>query len=119
MIDFILEQTGKEKVACIGHSQGATIFLILLSLRPEYNEKIKLVSMMAPFTYMDHVGSPLSLILKFFDQLLPFRNSEFLPNSLLQRTMSQIVCQINNGSICNGMINLVLGPSINQRNNVS
>jgi len=117
VIDSILEQTGMEKIACIGHSQGATIFLILLSLRPEYNDKIKLVSMMAPFSYMNNVGFPLNAILEFFSQLLPFKDVEFVPNSLLQRTMSQIVCQIDNGTICNSMINFVLGPSVNQRNN--
>lgn len=119
VIDSILEQTGMEKVALVGHSQGATIFLVLLSLLPEYNEKIKLVSMMAPFTYTDHIGFPLNAFLEFFDQLLPFKNVEFLPNSALQRTMSEIICQIDNGSICDSMLNFALGPSVLQRNNVS
>lgn len=87
-------------------------------MRPEYNDKMKLVSMMAPFSYMDHVGFPLNMILKFFDHLLHFKNWEFLPNSPKQRKMVQTVCHVNNGSICNRLINLVLGPSRDQRNDV-
>ncbi|XP_047999471.1 lysosomal acid lipase/cholesteryl ester hydrolase-like [Leguminivora glycinivorella] len=47
-IDFVLYQTGEEKILAIGHSQGASQFFALTSTRPEYNEKIKLFLALAP-----------------------------------------------------------------------
>lgn len=48
MIDYILEQTKQTKLIYIGHSQGSTSVFVLLSERPEYNEKIAMVHAMAP-----------------------------------------------------------------------
>ncbi|KAI8477459.1 MAG: Alpha/Beta hydrolase protein [Monoraphidium minutum] len=39
-IDFILRRTGQRSLAIAGHSQGATLPLMLLAARPEYNSKI-------------------------------------------------------------------------------
>ncbi|XP_063388930.1 lysosomal acid lipase/cholesteryl ester hydrolase-like [Cydia fagiglandana] len=50
-IDFVLNQTGEEKILAIGHSQGASQFFALTSLRPEYNEKVKLFLALAPGVY--------------------------------------------------------------------
>ncbi|XP_063628889.1 lysosomal acid lipase/cholesteryl ester hydrolase-like [Cydia splendana] len=50
-IDFVLDQTSEEKILAIGHSQGASQFFALTSLRPEYNEKIKLFLALAPGAY--------------------------------------------------------------------
>lgn len=50
-IDFVLYQTGEEKILAIGHSQGASQFFALTSLRPEYNEKIKLFLALGPGAY--------------------------------------------------------------------
>lgn len=118
VIDSALKQSGMSRIPCIGHSQGATIFLVLLSMRPEYNEKVGLVSLMAPFSYMDHVGFPINGVLKFFQLLLPYKNWEFIPNGWPQRVLARTVCPINGGSICDALINFVLGPSVHQRNEV-
>lgn len=48
MIDWILKKTGVPKVYYIAHSQGTTSFLVLLSMRPEYNNKIVQAHLMAP-----------------------------------------------------------------------
>ncbi|XP_059059192.1 lipase 3-like [Achroia grisella] len=50
-IDHILEVTGHSKLHYIGHSQGCTIFFVLNSLRPEYNEKFISVHAMAPAAF--------------------------------------------------------------------
>ncbi|CAN8017394.1 unnamed protein product, partial [Ixodes persulcatus] len=39
-IDTVLKITGKEKLQCIGWSQGALIMFALLSEKPEYNKKV-------------------------------------------------------------------------------
>ena len=51
VIDYILNETNKKDIIYIGHSMGTTISYILLSTRPEYNEKIRLVISMAPVAF--------------------------------------------------------------------
>lgn len=69
MIDYILNYIGQEKLFYIGFSQGTTQFWVLTSLRPEYNEKIKLMSALAPVAYTGHITGllrPLSFIVNIF-----------------------------------------------------
>ncbi|XP_053619355.1 lipase 3-like [Plodia interpunctella] len=54
MIDYVLEFTGEEKLHYVGHSQGGTSFLVLASMRPEYNEKLSSVNLLAGVGYMNH-----------------------------------------------------------------
>lgn len=53
-IDYILEKTNSTKVNYIGHSQGTTSFFVMMSERPEYNDKILFATMMAPPIFMGH-----------------------------------------------------------------
>lgn len=63
MIDYIIETTKNEKIFYIGHSQGATVFFVLLSEHPEYNDKIKAMVALAPVTFSSHMKSPLYRLL--------------------------------------------------------
>lgn len=56
MIDYILYKTGQKQLFYIGFSQGTTQFWVLMSLKPEYNRKIKLMSALAPVAYTGHIG---------------------------------------------------------------
>lgn len=87
-------------------------------MRPEYNSKVKLVSLMAPFAYVSKTRFPLNMILKFFQMLSPFKDWEFMPNTVQQRMLAKTMCQMENGSMCNRFINIFHGPSNDQRNNV-
>lgn len=40
-LDFVLKRTGRQKLFFVGHSQGTSIMFGLLSLRPEYSEKVR------------------------------------------------------------------------------
>ncbi|CAH2048206.1 unnamed protein product, partial [Iphiclides podalirius] len=62
-IDLILNKTGAEKLSAIAYSQGNTIFYILTSTRPEYNSKIHLLIALAPVSYLNNVGTPLSTLI--------------------------------------------------------
>lgn len=59
MIDYIINKTSHQKIFYVGHSQGGTSFYISMSMRPEYNEKIRLASLMAPAGFMG--GKPAAL----------------------------------------------------------
>lgn len=50
--------TGQEKLQYIGHSQGTTAFFVMLSEKPEYNDKIEVMHALAPIAYIGHVVSP-------------------------------------------------------------
>ncbi|XP_034108081.1 lipase 3 [Drosophila albomicans] len=54
MIDYILEKTGFSKVHYAGHSQGTTVYLVLMSERPEYNDKIASGHLLAPCAFFEH-----------------------------------------------------------------
>ncbi|XP_045485220.1 lipase 3-like [Pieris rapae] len=63
-IDLVLKETGVEKLNTIGHSQGTTIFFVMGSLRPEYNDKINVLLALAPIAHLQNVPPPLSSIIK-------------------------------------------------------
>ncbi|KPJ21692.1 Lipase 1 [Papilio machaon] len=98
MIDYALAVTGNEKIHYVGHSQGSTAFLVLCSLRPEYNDKIISMHAFSPVAFMAHNESPV------LNAIAPFANSikilasligigEILPNTLLLTWAGQIFCK--------------------------
>lgn len=60
-IDFILEYTKQPSLFYIGHSMGGTTFTVLMSERPEYNEKVKLAQLFSPGVLNYYVKSGLLL----------------------------------------------------------
>lgn len=54
-IDYILEKTQQTSLHYVGHSQGSTILFVLLSMRPEYNSKLKTAHMLAPVVYAKYI----------------------------------------------------------------
>ncbi|XP_013164390.1 PREDICTED: lipase 1-like [Papilio xuthus] len=77
IIDTILHITGDEKINAIGHSQGNTIFYVLGSTRPEYNNKINLLIALAPICFLQNVQPPLSTLINAspaIDRLAKFLN---------------------------------------------
>lgn len=54
VIDYILEKTMNTKLYYVGYSQGTTSIMVLLSEKPEYNDKIHIASLMAPVAFTNH-----------------------------------------------------------------
>ncbi|XP_028156314.1 lipase 3-like [Ostrinia furnacalis] len=54
MVDYALKVTGQSKLHYIGHSQGGTVFMVLTTMRPEYNEKFKSAHLLAGVGYQDY-----------------------------------------------------------------
>lgn len=63
MIDYVLASTRSSQVFYVGHSQGTTSLLVLLSSRPEYNRKIIQAHLMAPAAFFSNVPHPFARIL--------------------------------------------------------
>ncbi|KAJ3658391.1 hypothetical protein Zmor_010131 [Zophobas morio] len=69
-IDYILDVNGDDSLHYVGHSYGTTNFLVLATTRPEYNSKIKLASLLAPVSRMEHQKNQLLVIVaKYIDRI--------------------------------------------------
>ncbi|KAF7287998.1 hypothetical protein GWI33_000058 [Rhynchophorus ferrugineus] len=48
MIDHVIKTTNQTKLTYVGLSQGCTAYLVMTSLKPQYNNKILVANLMAP-----------------------------------------------------------------------
>ncbi|XP_061719973.1 lipase 1-like [Cydia pomonella] len=60
-IDFIRNKTNSASILTIGHSQGTSAHFVLTSMRPEYNDRIKLFVALAPIAYLNNLEPPVSI----------------------------------------------------------
>ncbi|CAG9824283.1 unnamed protein product [Phaedon cochleariae] len=77
MIDHILTTTRRQKMSFVGHSQGSTIFYVLCSERPAYNEKLKIHISLSPGTFLSHVEN---IVMNIFPPY--FQNLKVLPEQI-------------------------------------
>ncbi|EDW84939.1 uncharacterized protein Dwil_GK12869 [Drosophila willistoni] len=102
----------KEKaIHYVGHSQGTTVFFTLMSMRPEYNDKIKTAHMLAPVTFMNHMADWLVSTLapylghhNTYSEL--FCSQEFLPYNDFVLALFFNTCRPNSvvGQFCDGIL---------------
>ncbi|KAH8362794.1 hypothetical protein KR084_001107 [Drosophila pseudotakahashii] len=100
VIDYTLSTEngqGQEGIHYVGHSQGTTVFFVLMSSRPEYNQKIKTAHMLAPVAFMDHMDdmmvNTLSPYLGFHNVYSTlFCSQEFLPYNDFVLALMYSVC---------------------------
>ncbi|XP_058795451.1 lipase 3-like [Phymastichus coffea] len=96
-IDFILYETKQKSVIYVAHSMGTTVGLILLSSKPEYNQKIRLVVNLAPIGYWK---KPRNLMRYFMFNgqyvralLIALGMSEVLPQMLITARVTNSSCR--------------------------
>ncbi|XP_077493234.1 lysosomal acid lipase/cholesteryl ester hydrolase-like [Amblyomma americanum] len=119
-IDHVLKATGAPKLTLVALSQGAVTTLVLLSSRPEYNDKVDLVIAYGPVANLTHAGPPLSLALPILPPMLrvldPFSRGAFLGASDgLQRVVTSF-CEVVTGQVCSIVVTLSLFSSPHQLN---
>jgi len=69
-IDYVLGRTGMKELRYIGFSMGTSIFWIMMSIRPEYNAKVKVMVALAPVVYINNMkGFPRIFLAPFENQL--------------------------------------------------
>lgn len=120
-VDHVLEATGAPKLTIMALSQGVTITLVLLSTRPQYNDKIDLVIGYGPVANITHSGPPISLAMPILPSVLlavdPFSRGAYLGASDgLQRLVS-ILCEAIKGHLCSSAMTIThLGspPQVNR-----
>ncbi|GBF94026.1 lipase member J [Raphidocelis subcapitata] len=57
-IDFVLSTAGQPSLGLVGHSQGSTLPIMLLSSKPEYNSKVWLLTLLGAVTSVKDVAAP-------------------------------------------------------------
>jgi pimeloyl-ACP methyl ester carboxylesterase len=64
-IDYILHYTDQTDLYYVGHSMGTTMFYVLMSLKPEYNTKIRHMIALAPVAFLRNTKSLFAVATKF------------------------------------------------------
>ncbi|KAL5241759.1 hypothetical protein ACI65C_009169 [Semiaphis heraclei] len=115
-IDYILDKTGEPDLNYVGHSMGTAIFYVLCSERPDYQDKVRSMSAMAPIAYLNHVKSPIMTFLSSVaDPLAWLCNSlgyyEFRPNGKILLFAGKAFCEANSlaEGVCDNMLFLYAG----------
>ncbi|XP_046961504.1 lipase 1-like [Vanessa cardui] len=70
IVNFIIVNTGQQKMHYIGYSQGTTAFLVLNSLRPEYNDRFISFQALAPSAFVENNQNNLRAIMAQFESVL-------------------------------------------------
>ncbi|CAF4863815.1 unnamed protein product [Pieris macdunnoughi] len=94
MIEFALKTAGQDKLHYVGHSQGGTVFLVLNSMKPEYNKKFISAHLLAGVGYQKN-----------------------FPNSLL-KTAARFTTTIHNLAKTSGIYE-IMGPDWNSKNAIA
>ncbi|CAL7949363.1 unnamed protein product [Xylocopa violacea] len=117
-IDYIIEQTNCNQLFYIGHSQGTTQFLVMMSQKPRYNTKIKLMIGLAPAAFTGNIRGPVTKLAKltYFGVWVgeTFGYPELRLRSAWEKFVSNILCQDITQLLCNNILFLITG--FNQSN---
>lgn len=116
-IDYILNQTQAEQIYFIGYSMGTTQYLILLSERPEYNDKIKMGFLLGPTAFGGNGTQFLRPVARQFETIKNIMDwmgiYEVLPDfsNNIKSRIAQNLCPANKiySQLCSSLISLVLG----------
>lgn len=126
MIDYVLQATGVQQVQYVGHSQGTTVYLVMMSEKPAYNDKIKSAHLLGPAAYMGNMKSPLT---RAFAPILGQPNAmvelvgsmEFMPSSKFKQDLGIAKCQADSpfAEMCANEVFLIGGYDSEQLDYVS
>uniref|UniRef100_A0A6M2CXZ6 Putative triglyceride lipase-cholesterol esterase n=1 Tax=Rhipicephalus microplus TaxID=6941 RepID=A0A6M2CXZ6_RHIMP len=109
-VDHVLEATGAPKLTIMALSQGVTITLVLLSTRPEYNEKIDLVIGYGPVANITHSGQPISVAMPLLPPVLlaldPFSRGGYLGASEGLQWLVTKLCEAVTSHLCTAAMTL-------------
>lgn len=100
-IDYILLNSSRSKLDYVGFSQGTTIFFVMASMRPEYNEKINHAVLLAPVAWVSNLKYPfIDILTQNLQQLNVAANRlgvyELFPNCPLLNLYHAKVCNQTN-----------------------
>ncbi|EAT35425.1 AAEL012407-PA, partial [Aedes aegypti] len=119
IIDYMLRQTNQQSLFYVGHNQGITALLVLLSEKPRYNRKISIAAGMAPVAYLGSGNNEIvKNLAKFNDQLwVQFGSVFFLtPTENVLQFLGNIICsgEAPTQTVCSDLLAEMFGYSSDQ-----
>lgn len=114
MVDYVLAASRRPQLYYIGHSQGTTNFFVMNSLRPEYNDKVRLSIQLAPVAYMGNITSPLPILaaqnvapIKAFLEGAGYR--ELFAKDHISHFLVEFLCHLGPDLFCGQGLSLTTG----------
>jgi len=122
VVAYIRKTTRRNKIAWIGHSQGNTIMLGLMSLRPEYSSVIEPFILVSPSYTLVINGIPPAVLCQniLIPQVMYNLGGKFLPDDIL-RPIAQRVCSVYypGTELCRQVIFFIAGGYLTGQLNIS
>ncbi|KAJ6647530.1 Lipase 3, partial [Pseudolycoriella hygida] len=121
-IDAVLAKTGQKSLHLIAHSQGTTSFFVMLSVRPEYNEKIRMFHGMSPAMRISHPSHVLQFFAANADEIemaLSMFNIVEFPSSISEgENVATMFCKEDSpfAPLCGNLIFAFVGKNAKQFN---
>ncbi|KAJ8728241.1 hypothetical protein PYW08_016626 [Mythimna loreyi] len=127
IIDYVLDTKNQTQLIYVGHSQGSTVFFVMASELPAYNDKISLMVALSAPTAIPNIKSPLLNFLKIVTLFHPehlfalvkeMGFYEFFPSNDLVKHFTPIVCGTEELAeiICSNMMFQLCGFNAAQLN---
>lgn len=116
MIDYVLAVTRSRQVFYVGHSQGTTAPLVMLSSRPEYNQKILQLHLLAPVIFLFNRRHPFYVGLGVEVRRGLLRDATFLDLEsfyALSMKLSKLFCSKNQAP-CRNLFSILSGANKNE-----
>ncbi|XP_069668914.1 lipase 3-like [Periplaneta americana] len=109
VLDYILESTEEKDLYYVGHSMGSTMFYVLMSTKPEYNDKIRHMVALAPVAYLRNTKSLFAAVTKYIPKGMLTEllyNRAFFPNTKYVNGPLRTLCKT--GAITQGLCTNIL-----------
>lgn len=122
MFDYILNYTKQKDLYYIAHSMGTTSLFVLLSVKPEYNTKVKMGIGLAPVAFWEKVTPSFNELVSILPVVKKFLGEreiyDVFPQSLATVTVARELCNDNAVTqiICITILFLIVGPDPPQLN---
>ncbi|XP_037958906.1 lipase 1-like [Teleopsis dalmanni] len=115
IIDYIRSNTSFQYMHYVGHSQGASAFLVLASMKPEYIEKLAVVQLLSPMAYFKNIQVE-QMYLQTIADFLKENSSREIRNFLPLGILRQLNCLRNEflELTCLQMIFELIGKDLEQ-----
>ncbi|KAG0704765.1 Lipase 3 [Chionoecetes opilio] len=120
--DHVLNATGASQLHYLGFSMGTTVFWVMLSHRPHYAAKIRVMVALGPVAFVQHVQGPLRFVAPFVNLIersmsLAGRHEMLSFGPVMDRLVS-VFChdEALTAAICQNMLFLVAGQKPSRLN---
>lgn len=114
MIDYMLKTTNQSRFFSVGFSQGSSATIVMLTTRPDYNQKVIQTHLIAPAAFLKHLTSPAiktisnPVIKQLINDLGMFKNPPLMG---FITAFSSNVCKEPTFSLCQSFLFYIFGQS--------